>query len=138
MDDIPNAKDQVPPPEKPLTPEEDQRKSCIDAVKKINESNPSVTMTFYIPLQEDLKKQIEEKGYTVSYNLSYTSNNKKTPYICEVTISNPNLASKQKEKKSKATTDAFVKLMASISDKNKPPPSNQDYIDLASMFFSQI
>lgn len=118
MDEIPSAKAkaQAPPPPKVLTLEELQVKQCVEATKRICERVPSVTLTFDIPLQEDLLAKLIEKGFRVRYTLDYDSGESAsniTTVTCKVTISNPVLVAK----KDQQDTDATVKFLAHFMDR---------------------
>jgi len=112
MEEIPSAKTQVPITLKPLTAEESQVKQCVEATKKINKCFPSVNLKFMIPLQEELRLKLIEKGFRVVYDLNYDSSND-VPYVCNVTISNPDLI----DEKARSDGDVALKFFSQFLDK---------------------
>lgn len=129
MDEIPSAKEQVPPPPKKLTPEEAQVKQCVEATKTICERIPSVTLTFKIPLQNDLCRKLVEKGFRVQYTLDWDSGETGVAgsTLCKVTISNPALEAKKNQNQYDATAKFLAQFMDRMADNTSDSSEKATY-----------
>ena len=90
-DEIPTIESQLEATQ--LTPEEEhqeQRKKCLEAIKKINKDNGSVSVFFNNQVSELLLAELESKGYVIKYTLDYDGRKKEgDKYMCKLRISNP-------------------------------------------------
>lgn len=89
--EIPSVDTQVE--ESKLSPEQieqDQRQKCLEAIKKINKDNGSVSVFFKNSPSELLLAELESKGYILKYTLDYDGKKKEDErYLCKLRISNP-------------------------------------------------
>ncbi len=67
---------------------ESQKKACLEAIKKINESCSSSCIIIRSEPNPVLIKEIEDKGYRVTYTLDY-DNTREYKFICKMRITNP-------------------------------------------------
>ena len=88
--DIPSAEDCFKQIEK--SPEEvcqNQLKECLEAIKKINQNNSSVSLIFHATVSDNLIETLKEKGYVIKYFLDYDSS-RSNNFVCRLKIINPN------------------------------------------------
>jgi len=67
---------------------ESQKKSCLEAIKKINESCASSCIIIHAEPNQVLIKEIEDKGYRVTYTLDYDTAREHN-FMCKMRITNP-------------------------------------------------
>ena len=127
MEDFPKAST-VPPAEetREKTPEEYQFFTCSEAVKKITQTNHTVSVTLNTPLLESVRQKMEDNGFQVAYTLTY--NSKATnKYNCVVKITDPAL----KEVAMKDVKQVFGSIGTAM---NLDPASQRGFDMLVDMF----
>ena len=67
---------------------ESQKKACLGAIKKINENCGSSCIIIHAEPNQVLIKEIEEKGYRVTYTLDYDTT-REHKFMCKMRITNP-------------------------------------------------
>lgn len=67
-----------------------QKQTCLTAMAKIGDSCSSTCVFFSSPPDGRLIKELEEKGYQVSYTLDYDSK-KENKFNCKLRIINPSI-----------------------------------------------
>ena len=67
---------------------ESQKKACLEAIAKINENCSSSSIIIRARPDLRLMKEIENKGYRVTYTLDYDSSREES-FMCKIRITNP-------------------------------------------------
>lgn len=67
---------------------ERQKKACLEAINKINEKCGSSCIILHAEPNQLLIKEIEGKGYRVTYTLDYDST-REHKFMCKMRITNP-------------------------------------------------
>ena len=70
---------------------ENQKKACLEAIAKINENHSSSCIILNAEPNSVLIKEIEEKGYRITYTLDYDTS-REHRFMCKLRITNPNFS----------------------------------------------